>query len=126
MNAIEDIIVTLEARRKEYNDAINRAIAAVRGSENKNPKKAAHENDGVEEVQSRATQKGQVKRGSLLDRALNILRATTGAMHVSNILELMEDDAVERSHLVSVLERAIKRGIVVRPKPATYAVVEGK
>jgi hypothetical protein len=126
VNAIDDIIATLEERRKEYNDAIDRAIAAVRKSETKTPAKAAPEHDSAQEVQNRATPKGRVKKGSLLDRALHILRATTGPMHVSNILKLMEDDTVERSHLVSVLERAIKREIVTRPKPATYAVVEGK
>ena len=59
-------------------------------------------------------------------RALNVLRAAGAPMHVQEILKKLGDSSVKRSHVVSELERAIKRGLVVRPAPGTYAVVEVK
>jgi hypothetical protein len=126
MDAIADIIETLETRRREYNAAIDRAIAAVREDSTKTfPVKNTEEPTAIENPQKDFLEKGHIVNGSLMDRALKLLHDAPEPLHVKEILEQLGPSVV-RSHLVNVLERAKNKGVVIRTKPGTYKFLEVK
>jgi len=114
-NAIDDLIGVLEARRREYNAAVDRAIAAIR---NDKPRPSLPR--GMPTLIN-----GTIVKGSAMDRALGVLRKAGEAMHVEAIIEALGEGAPKRTVMVSALERGVKRGIVERPQPATYRLVRG-
>lgn len=139
---MRDVILMLEKRRREFNDAIDRAIAALRRA----PTEAdadADANANANAASSRparsrsrtrtrsashsrrgrppATAPGAlaVIPGSLLDRALPILRQR-GRLHARDITAALGLAAGRKQTVVSALERGIPRGVIRRPAPGTY------
>lgn len=132
---MEDVIRLLEQRRRLYNEAIDRAIRALRSApteapEGGNAPQPARRRERARPVRAtaRKVSRGRaapaatppyVMPGSILEKSLAILRQR-GRLHAKDIVAALGLAPGRKQTVVSALERGIPRGAIRRPAPGTY------